>query len=158
MNCKLSDAQISATCSELFAANAALSGRGLRAELQQRFGCAGRTDRVFAIWRSQRDERQSETGDSQQQAAIWARLAAAEGRVRALEGERDRAQERAKRSEARELAHQDRWANEIHELRATVQRLQGDELLRRRLEERVLQLHRERHELQVKLAQLQSVP
>lgn len=156
MNRKLSDAQIRATCSELFAVNAGLTGRGLRAELRQRFGYSGRTDRVFAIWRSQRNQPQSESGEPGREGDIGARLAGAEARVRGLESERDRAEERARRSEARELAHQDRWANEIHELRAIAHRLQGEEVLRRRLEERVLQLHRERHELQLKLAQLQS--
>ena len=87
---------------------------------------------------------------------MQSRLAAAEGRVAALESELERAEERTRRSEARELAHQDRWANEIHELRAAARRLQREEMLRRRLEERVLQLHRERQELRVKLAQLQS--
>jgi len=156
MNRKLSDAEIITTCRELFASNDALTGRALRAEVRRRFGFAGRTDRVFAIWRSIRDERPLGSGHSQQGEDMQARLVAAEGRVRALESERDRAEERARRSEARELAHQDRWANEIHELRAAARRVEREETLRRRLEERVLQLHRERQELRNKLAQLQS--
>jgi hypothetical protein len=156
MNRRLSDTQIMATCRELFASNARLTGRRLRAELRRRFGFAGRTDRVFAIWRSMRHEQPVGSSDSQGGGEMQSRLAAAEGRVAALESELERAEERTRRSEARELAHQDRWANEIHELRAAARRLQREEMLRRRLEERVLQLHRERQELRVKLAQLQS--
>jgi hypothetical protein len=157
MNRKLSDQQIMATCRELFASNDAVTGRGLRVELRHRFGFAGRTDRVFAIWRLVRDQRPFGGRHLQQQGGdMQARLVAAEARVQALEDERDRAEERARRSEARELAHQDRWANEIHELRAAARRLEHEEMLRRRLEERVLQLHRERQELRDKLAQLQS--
>jgi predicted kinase len=58
---------------------------------------------------------------------------------------------RAERSEARELAHQDRWAAEIHTLRAAVEQLKGERTRRQALEEQVLRLQRELQALRRRL-------
>ena len=54
MNRKLTDRQITAVCRELLARDPATSGRALRAELKKRFDSPGKTDRVFAVWRTLR--------------------------------------------------------------------------------------------------------
>src|ERR1700728_2437007 len=52
MNRRLSDQRIRTTCRELMACSPRrVSGRQLRAELRRRFGAAGKTARVFQIWR-----------------------------------------------------------------------------------------------------------
>jgi hypothetical protein len=53
MNRKLSDHRIRATCRALLIRDGSVSGRGLRAELRRRFAAAGKTERIFAIWREE---------------------------------------------------------------------------------------------------------
>ena len=104
MALKLTDGQIEILCREVLARESAPSGRMLRRALRERFGAAGRTDRVYAIWRrlSLGENEQSPTTDVERQRWM-ARVAAAE--------------ERARLAEEREIKHQDRWASEVYELR-----------------------------------------
>jgi hypothetical protein len=140
MNRKLSDQRIRSTFQTLSRCGQPVSGRALRAALRTRFGAAGKTDRVFTICRSLRRPTIAAPADVIE---LRARIEAAEqGRAQA-EAARDAALARAERSEARELAHQDRWANEIHELRAHVEQLKGEGARRRALEDQVLRLTRE---------------
>jgi molecular chaperone GrpE (heat shock protein) len=50
------------------------------------------------------------------------------------------------------LAHQDRWANEIHTLRESVEQLKGERMRRQSLEEHVLRMQRELQSLRQRLA------
>jgi hypothetical protein len=76
-------------------------------------------------------------------AGLQHRLEIAEqGRAAAMK-ERDQALARAERAEARETAHQDRWATEIHSLRESVEQLKGERLRRQTLDDQVVRLQRE---------------
>jgi hypothetical protein len=120
VNRKLTDQQIASTFEALRRTGVAVSGRSLRAALRQQFGAAGKTDRVFALCRAL----QAPGGDEISE--LRRRLEEAERGRAAAELARDQALERAVRAEAREMAHQDRWANEIYTLRQRVRQLQGE--------------------------------
>jgi molecular chaperone GrpE (heat shock protein) len=79
-------------------------------------------------------------------------MVAAEQDRAGAQDERNRAVERAERSEAREILHQDRWANEIHALRESVEQLKAERTQRQRLEDHVLRLQRELQTLRQRLA------
>jgi hypothetical protein len=140
VNRKLTNQQIESTYQALSSTGEAVSGRALRAALKARYGAAGKTARVFAICRSLGAGRGDESATL---AALRRRLADAEQAAAAAEAARVAALERAERSESREIAHQDRWANEIHELRQTAQQLQAEHRRRVALEDQVLRLQRE---------------
>jgi len=107
-----SDQQIEHVLAELRAANdRPISGLTLRRELQQRFGSRAGTDRIYRLLqRPVQPLGENSAGSS----ALIARLTA----------ERDAALARAELSELREVATQDRTANEIYELRQKVRALQ----------------------------------
>ncbi len=158
MNRKLSDEQIEAAWRSLRRTGVPVSGRALRAQLRRRFGAAGRTDRVFSLCRTLEAAavlEQGAGGEYRDRATpagaepTWAADGKAEGTLRE---ERDRALERARRSEAREIAHQDRWAEEVHALRCEVKGLRTERARRRLLEGQVLQLSSEVHRLRERLA------
>jgi DNA repair exonuclease SbcCD ATPase subunit len=138
VNRKLTDQQIISTFDALSSTGIPVSGRALRTALRAQFGAAGKTERVFALCRSLRspDEPASVT-------ELRQKLQEAERGMAAAQEARDQALERVERAEAREMAHQDRWANEIYALRQTVQQLQGQSKRRRELEDQVLRLQRE---------------
>jgi len=101
---KLSDGQIERVCREVLARDAMPSGRALRRALRERYGAAGRTERVFAVWRRLSSTSPDAVPVTDEERQRWmARIAAAE--------------ERARLAEERETMHQDRWATEIYELR-----------------------------------------
>src|ERR1700686_5365174 len=140
VNRKLTDQQIVSTFEALSRTGGTVSGRALRAALRAQFGAAGKTERVFSLCRSLREPRPDEPAAV---AELRLRLAQAEEGRAAAEVARDQVLERAERSEAREMSHQDRWANEIHALRETVQQLQGESRRRLALEDQVVRLQRE---------------
>lgn len=153
VNRKLTDHQITAACGELLAKNPAASGRALRAELKRRFGSPGKTDRVFAVWRTQRRESDLRTTDDRAEVeGLKRRVAELEVRLRQTDTAREDAEQRALLSAAREIAHQDRWAHELHDLRNEVRRLEGADSRKAALESRVLDLTREVAELRSRLA------
>jgi hypothetical protein len=135
MNRKLTDAQITSTFELLRNAGQNVSGRALRAALRQQYGAAGKTGRVFAICRRLREP---EVPEPERIAQLRGQMMAAEQDRASAQDERDRAIERAERSEAREISHQDRWANEIHALRESVEQLKDERTRRQRLEDHVL--------------------
>jgi hypothetical protein len=63
---------------------------------------------------------------------------------------------RARRSEERETAHQDRWAAEIHALRESLERLKGERARRQTLEDQVVRLQRELQALYSRLARYEG--
>lgn len=157
VNRKLTDRQITTVCRELLSQDPATSGRAVRAELKRRFQSTGKTDRVFAVWRALRDETTlGSEGDVRVIAALRCRIAELEAQRREGALARETAEQRALLSEAREIAHQDRWAHEIHTLRAEVRRLAGEGERRTELESRVLDLTRELTQLRNRLARFEA--
>jgi hypothetical protein len=141
MNRKLTDAQISAAFDSLRSAGQNVSVRALRAALRERYGAAGKTARIYEVCRTLRlppVPEQPLMEDLRRQL-----LLAEQGMSEAIG--------RAERSEARELAHQDRWAAEIHTLREAVEQLKGERTRRQALEEQVLRLQRELQALRRRL-------
>ena len=134
MNQRLTEHLIRATCRDLKRGGARVTGRALRRELRERFGYAGRTARVFAIWREEIAAPSSPVSNAPPDIAeLQQRIAVAE----------EKAAEhltRAERAEYREMAHQDHWALEIDRLR---DQLRGQPALAaqvRRLQSEVLKL------------------
>ena len=121
MNLKLTDQDIEQTWRALIARQPRVSGRQLRQALKAQFGTMGRTDRVFAIWRQLKEQHQRSTRDPP--TAVERRLADAERAAAEARAAQQAAERRAELAEERERVHQERWANEIYELRAQVQRL-----------------------------------
>ena len=157
MNRKLTDRQITAVCRELMARDPAASGRAVRAELKRRFDSAGKTDRVFAIWRTERaGAGKGRASDGRFVEDLRRRVSELETRLRESALAREAAEQRGLLSEAREIAHQDRWAHEIHTLRGEVLRLAEERSRRGELELRVLDLTREIAQLRARLAQHES--
>lgn len=103
---------------ELLSAGSPVSGRQLRRELKLRFGAAGKTARVFQIWRDEaRPAAALPVPQRDSSESLRLRVQAAEGRAQQAEAKAAEQLARAERAELREQAHQDRWAGEIDRLR-----------------------------------------
>jgi hypothetical protein len=135
MNQRLTEHLIRATCRELKRSGAPVSGRALRRELRERFGHAGRTARVFAIWR---DETAAQLGPGVSNALND--TADLQRRLAAAEAEAAENLARAERAEYREMAHQDHWALEIDRLREQLREQPALVAQVRALETQVLRL------------------
>ena len=134
MNQRLTEHLIRATCRDLKRGGAPVSGRALRRALRDRFGHAGRTARVFAIWREETAAQLSpEVSNAPDIADLQRRLAAAEGKAAENLA-------RAERAEYREMAHQDHWALEIDRLREQLREQSGLAAQARALQSEVLKL------------------
>jgi hypothetical protein len=105
-----SDADLLALIRDLKAGNRKLTGTALREELKRRYGVRCGTQRVYRLL----------TAPPTPAAEIAPSEAAR--RIAELIAERDAALARAEIAEFRERAHQDMWANEIHDLRQQVAR------------------------------------
>jgi hypothetical protein len=128
VNRKLTDQDIEATWRALeLQFGHPVSGRQLREALRARFGTPGRTDRVFAIWRNL-SEQQRRAALEPSVAELLRRMEAAEASAREAMQAKAAAEARADLAENREMAHQDRWAHEIYELRQEVERLKQQRL------------------------------
>src|ERR1035438_2078720 len=104
MNRKLTDRQITAVCRELLARDPATSGRAVRAELKNRFDSPGKTDRVFAVWRTVRgDAGKGRASNGRLVEGLKHQVSELEARLRESELARDAAELRALLSEAREI-------------------------------------------------------
>jgi predicted RNase H-like nuclease (RuvC/YqgF family) len=136
------DHHIRDTCRELMAAGR-VSGRALRRALRERYGSAGKTDRVFRVWREE-TERKSEATRPQ----LPTDIAELQRRLVVAEEAAKENLARAERAELREQAHQDRWAMEVDRLRQEVQAQPRYAAEIRALQERVhrltVELHAER--------------
>jgi hypothetical protein len=133
------DHHIRDTCRELMAAGR-VSGRALRRALRERYGAAGKTDRVFRVWREE-TERKSEAAQPQ----LPTDIAELQRRLLVAEAAAKENLARAERAELREQAHQDRWAMEVDRLRQEVQAQPRYAAEIRALQERVLRLTVELH-------------
>ena len=116
MNRRLTDQHIRSTCRELMAARPqALTGRQLRRTLRERYGAVGKTERVFRIWRELAIAESQLLGDpSTKTADMQSQLSEAEATAAD-------AIARAEISEFRARADQDRWAQQIDDLRQKLQ-------------------------------------
>ena len=151
MRQRLTDGQIEILCREVLTRESAPSGRSLRRALRARFGAAGRTDRVYAIWRRLSRGVAGDAGDAgagsgspvtDAERQRWrARIAAAE--------------ERARLAEERETVHQDRWANEVYELREQLRSRQG-RVVSGVSHEMYRRVHQELLEAQAEVARLKA--
>lgn len=122
MNRKLTDQDIESTWRTLEAQFGRVGGRQLREALRARFGTPGRTDRVFTIWRTL-SEQQRRAALEPSVAELLQRMEVAEALAKEALEAKLAAEARAALAESREMAHQDRWAHEIYELRQEVERL-----------------------------------
>jgi len=154
MNRKLTDQQIGQTVDALRSAGQKITGRALRAALRERYGAAGKTARLALACRGV----QVPAPDASFVAELMQQLRSAEQQRAAAIEDRDRALARAERAEARETAHQDRWATEIHSLRESVEQLKGERLRRQSLDDQVVRLQRELLGLHRRLAQYEEPP
>jgi hypothetical protein len=117
MNRRLTDLQIRATCRELLARDANLTGRRLRRELEMRFGAVGQTARVFQVWREEKRNTQIAIGAD----ALPADVAELQRRLKLAETTAAENLKRAELAEYRERAHQDHWAMELDRLKQKLQ-------------------------------------
>jgi hypothetical protein len=154
MNQKLTDQQIGQTVETMRCAGQKITGRALRAALRERYGVVGRTGRLVAACRGLRDT----VPDVSVVTELKQQLQDAELHTKAALEERDHALARAERAEARETAHQDRWATEIHSLRESVEQLKGERLRRQTLDDQVVRLQRELQVLHRRLALHEEPP
>jgi hypothetical protein len=135
-------------------AGQAVTARALRAVLRARYGAVGQAARLASACRALRKP----VPDAPTLAGLQHRAEVAEqGRAAAI-AERDRALARSERAEARETAHQDRWATEIHSLRESVEQLKGERLRRQTLDDQVVRLQRELQVLHRRLAHYEDPP
>src|SRR5271170_3814441 len=113
MNRRLSDLQIRSTCRALIQQGRTITGRQLRRELLERFDAAGKTERVFQIWREEMSERQRLTALK----GLPTEVAELQRRLQIAETAAAENLKRAELAEFREQAHQDHWAVKLDELR-----------------------------------------
>jgi hypothetical protein len=142
MNRRLSDQRIRTTCLELMASSPGrVSGRQLRAELRRRFGAAGKTARVFQIWREVvvPDVRAWDPPAPE----LPVEVAELQRRMVAAETVAAEMLARAERAEYRELAHQERWAAEVDSLRQAAGHQPTAAMTIRMLQDQVFKLSRE---------------
>lgn len=150
MKRKLTDAQIALALQALGAQGRRVTWRALRAQLEHEHGFAGRTDRLRSACRAANRASGSQHTDGPIDAKR-ALVQALEQRLSVVERERDLALQRAARAEEREVQHQDRWADEIYQLRRTVAQLQSERAQYRQLETELQQLREELHGLYARL-------
>jgi len=136
MNRRLSEQRIRATFRDLSNKRGRVSGRQLCAELRQRFGAVGKTERVFAIWRE-------EVGAVETARRVPLDVADLQRRLVAAESAAAENLARAERAELREQAHQDKWAMEVDRLRQELLAQKSNASAVRMLSDRVQQLSRE---------------
>ena len=112
---RVSDEQVRAVIAELRGQGARVSGARLRRELAVRFGARGGVTRIYRL--------------------LAEAPAIAPEEVTALRAEVERMRERAETAEAREDAHQLKWAREVDRLRQQVKQLEAAESEARRWQE-----------------------
>ena len=124
-----------------------LTARELRAELRRRFGHCGNSVRVHAMLKAANPNarpRIEGSAQSQQEVLETARAEAAHWK------------QRAELASERERIHQDKWANEIHQLRETVRQLKQAVPSPGLMSDEYLKLYRERARLADKVAELEA--
>lgn len=141
---RVTDRQIHEVIESLKARDGRVSGSAVRAELARRYGARGGVTRIYRLLGAARGEAQSAEGQSMLE------------RIRQLEAERDALRERAERAEHREVAHQDRAAVEIHNLREKLRELQATPRIQGVQHDQYLRAYREVVRLRARVAELES--
>jgi hypothetical protein len=118
-----SDEEILSLMTELRARQRIVSVATLRQELHRRYGIRAGTQRIYKLVKAAPPTAVSRAPPAAVQAAKAAPDADARAEIARLTAERDAALARAQLSEIREMATQDRTANEIWNLRQEVKRL-----------------------------------
>jgi predicted phage-related endonuclease len=152
VNRLLTDQHIRQTCRALLASGGRISGREVRRVLKERFESVGNTERIFKIWR---EEHLAHAEQSRAAPLAFDELQLLE-RVAVAEAAAAVNLQRAERAELRELAHQDRWAMEVDQLRQAVKNQPKFAAEIRSLQEQVLRLTVELHAARKLLAERQS--
>ena len=141
MNRRIDDASIRRVCRELLSQPGRTSGRALRRELKSRYQACGKTTRVFAIWR---EERNAIAEASYQSKHVGPPLPVdvqeLQQRLMAAETEALQLKDRAERAEYREQAHQDHWSMEIDRLREQLRAQPRYAAVIRQLQEQITRL------------------
>jgi len=140
---RLTDRQIRGVIDALQAEQGQVSGVALRAELARRYGARGGVSRIYRLLAEARGAARSEEAQ------------AMAGRVRELEVALEAMRVRAETAEHREIAHQDRAAVEIHNLREKLRELQRVPRQQGVQHEQYLRAYREVIQLRQRVAQLE---
>lgn len=132
---KLTDAQVRGVIADLRDRQERVTGATLRRELQDRYGSPGGVSRIYRLLR------ESPPVDPV--------------RVAAVEQEILETRERAERAEAREEAHQRRWAADVDRLRQRVRELEAAEKDARRWHDAYQRVAIELQSMQLRLAEME---
>jgi hypothetical protein len=145
MHRKLTTDQVREVCEEMLLQTETPSVRTVMAELRQRYGACGRTERVASVLRSLTEKRElrSRVSESSDLASLRQKLLDAE--------------ERAARAEYRELRHQDLWARRYQEKVAELQHRVATSKSTGVSSEQYLRLYRRAVELAGRLARYEPV-
>jgi hypothetical protein len=119
MNCRITEAGLRTVCRELLNRDMKVSHRALREVLRERFGAAGKTARVLAVWReeSERAARARFERDQPTKAPLPNDVRELQQRLSQAELIAEEMKTRAELAELREQSHQDHWALEVDRLR-----------------------------------------
>jgi hypothetical protein len=119
MNCRITETSLRNVCRELLDRDNNVSHRALREVLRERFGAAGKTARVLAVWREESERAARARFESQQPSQPQLPNDVRELQQRLAEAEliAEQMKTRAQLAELREQSHQDHWAVEVDRLR-----------------------------------------
>jgi hypothetical protein len=119
VNCRITEASLRSVCRELLSRDTKVSHRALREVLRQRFGAAGKTTRVLAVWReeSERAARARFEREQPTSAQLPSDVRELQQRLDQAELIAEQMKTRAELAELREQSHQDHWALEVDRLR-----------------------------------------
>jgi hypothetical protein len=123
------------------------TARQLRAELRRRFGHCGNSVRVHGMLKAARPKARPRTSGTEH---------SLEEMLEAARAEATHWKQRAELASERERIHQDKWANEIHQLRETVRQLKHAAPSAGLMSDEYLKLYRDRARLADKVAELEA--
>jgi hypothetical protein len=119
MNCRITETSLRSVCRELLSSDRKVSHRSLRGVLRERFGAAGKTARVLAVWREESERAARARFERGQPVTPQLPSDVQELQRRLAEAEllAEQMKTRAQVAELREQSHQDHWALEVDRLR-----------------------------------------
>lgn len=119
MNCRITETSLRSVCRELLSRDSKVSHRALREVLRERFGAAGKTTRVLAVWREESERVARARFEREQRASppLPSEVRELQQRLAQAELIADQMKTRAELAELREQSHQDHWALEVDRLR-----------------------------------------
>jgi hypothetical protein len=129
------------------AGEGSLTARELRAELRSRFGYCGNSVRVHGMLKAARPHTRPRIAGTEQ---------SLQDLLEAARAEATHWKQRAELATERERIHQDKWANEIHQLRETVRQLKQAAPSPGLMSDEYLKLYREKARLSDRVAELEE--